>query len=485
MKSKAVIFDMDGVLWNSGLAHDRAFRRVLAEAGVTRQFEYSEIAGQRTRDVISAFCPSADPGEIERLSYRKTVLALEDLRSCNPVFPGAVDVLERISARFPIALATSGSRESVGTFLELNECRPLFQSVLHGGDIVRAKPDPEIYLKACTALGYDPTDCVVVEDAPSGIVAAKGAGCFVVAVGNTASASTLRTAGADEILDAVSDLPRWLGLDTASFRERYEIEQCSDGPQIASSEWTAVIPAAGRGTRLGYDLPKVLFPVAGRPILDWLLDLLLPVCGRIVVVASPSGAGSIAEHVGRRCGERGAVAIQPEPLGMANAVESGMPFVNTARTLVVWGDQVALRPSTIACAIRQHVGSAALATVPSILRKNPYIHFERELDGRLKKVLQAREGDAMPEVGESDTGLFLFQTVALRRYLSRAPKSPECRGAKTGEVNFLPLLPLVDSAPGNVVSLRIVEESESVGVNSRAEAEALAPVLLGQSEVGA
>ena len=60
-------------------------------------------------------------------------------------------------------------------------------------------------------------------------------------------------------------------------------------PVIEPARWTAIVPAAGRGSRLGFDKPKILYPVAGRAIVEWLIDFLLPNCARIVFVLSPDG----------------------------------------------------------------------------------------------------------------------------------------------------------------------------------------------------
>ena len=120
-----------------------------------------------------------------------------------------------------------------------------------------------------------------------------------------------------------------------------------------------------------------------------------------------------------------------------------------------------------------------MATVPTLWRAKPYIHFERDsAAGRLTRVLQAREGDDMRAEGESDTGLFLFRSTALRRYLSEAAQSDQVRGRSTGEFNFLPILPLADALPGNVITARIVREEESIGVNTREQAAALSLLLL-------
>jgi HAD superfamily hydrolase (TIGR01509 family) len=93
-----------------------------------------------------------------------------------PSYRGALDVVERLAAKFPVALASSGSRESVDAFLELNCARPLLQTVLSGGDIKAAKPAPDIYLEAARRLEIFPRDCLVVEDSIPGAQSAAAAG---------------------------------------------------------------------------------------------------------------------------------------------------------------------------------------------------------------------------------------------------------------------------------------------------------------------
>ena len=61
----------------------------------------------------------------------------------------------------------------------------------------------------------------------------------------------------------------------------------------AAGGWTALIPAAGRGSRLHFAGPKILYPILGKPILTWLIDLLTPLCRDLVVVLSPQGAGQV------------------------------------------------------------------------------------------------------------------------------------------------------------------------------------------------
>lgn len=235
--------------------------------------------------------------------------------------------------------------------------------------------------------------------------------------------------------------------------------------------WTALIPAAGRGSRLGSDKPKILFPIAGRPILDWLMDLLSPLCSRFVFVVSPEGQAPVVAALAGNTGRNAcATEIQQQPLGMADAVARGLPAVETTNTLIIWGDQVAVRRESLELAMRAHQGDVEReATIPTLWRDRPYIHFERDAAGRVARVLQAREGDEMPAHGESDCGVFLFRTESLRRTMPALLSSSECIGRKTRELNFLPIFPMLD----RLVTMPIMTEAESVGVNSPADAEYL------------
>jgi bifunctional UDP-N-acetylglucosamine pyrophosphorylase/glucosamine-1-phosphate N-acetyltransferase len=242
--------------------------------------------------------------------------------------------------------------------------------------------------------------------------------------------------------------------------------------------WTALIPAAGRGSRLGFDRPKILFPIAGATILKWLVDLLNPLCARFVLVVSPQGAALVEEETRRLLPARHAIALQPEPRGMADAIRWGLASVETRNTLIVWGDQVALELASLEFSMRLHQGSAQpAATCPTLWRDRPYIHFERGESGQVVRILQAREGDSMPERGESDSGCFLFRTEALRRYLPRLLESEECAGKQTGELNFLPIFPVLDSETGQLITAPIMSAAESVGVNSPSDAAYLERLL--------
>lgn len=458
---RGIVFDLDGVLIQSAPSHAEAFKQVFARRGI-HDFEYAPYAGWRTREVIADVLQRRGRSEsaeaIAGMAREKSRIARELLEASRPLAKDCEAILAELAGGFPLALASSGSRSSVDAFLKLTGSRSLFRSILSGEDVSNAKPDPEIYLRSAEELGLDARECLVVEDALAGVAAARGAGCRVVAVAGACAAEALLAAGADRVVTDLSEL----------VAQRSHVDRAC---------WTAVIPAAGRGTRLGFSRPKILYPLGGRLILDWLLDFLVPNCASLVFVLSPEGAGEVTAALEQRIAGRFAVVIQDTPTGMGDAVALALPQVKTRHAAVVWGDQVALRRESVESCMRLHQGPLQPSvTCPTVLRANPYIHFDRDEAGRLIGLKQAREGDAMPETGESDTGFFCFQTAALRRLLDRLRAESGGMGTATREFNLLPAIPLAAQREV-VLTPRVMRLEETVGVNTREDAAAVEAFL--------
>jgi bifunctional UDP-N-acetylglucosamine pyrophosphorylase/glucosamine-1-phosphate N-acetyltransferase len=297
---------------------------------------------------------------------------------------------------------------------------------------------------------------LVVEDAVAGVEAARAAGGQAAGIAGTCSVQDLQRAGAARVLSGLGELAGILKGDVAD-----------------RSQWTAIVPAAGRGSRLGYDRPKILFPVAGRPILDWLLDFLEPNCASLVFVVSPEGAPEIGSELAQRIPGRFQVVIQNTPTGMGDAVALALPSVRTPYAAVVWGDQVALRRTSVETCLALHAGPLQPdVTCPTVLRANPYIHFERDAQGRLIALRQAREGDAMPATGESDTGFFCFRAARLAALLEAMRAEGAGAGNATREFNLLPVIPRAARAAdgSRVLTPRHMSVEETVGINSLPDA---------------
>ena len=236
-----------------------------------------------------------------------------------------------------------------------------------------------------------------------------------------------------------------------------------------------VIPAAGRGTRLGLDVPKILVPI--RPDLtvwDVLRRSSLAVADHVHVVVSPSGEAAFtrAAQADIDAG-RVSCSLQHEPLGMGDAVFRAEPVFSTYDAMIVmWGDQVGVSRATLARvraaldAAKGDVIALPLATTPA-----PYVHYEIDPHQGLTGVLQSREGDVMPPVGEADVGVFGLTTRGLREHYA-AYTARGIVGKKTREANFLPFMPFLAQERGFAVTLLPgVAPDEAKGINTQEDLE--------------
>jgi bifunctional UDP-N-acetylglucosamine pyrophosphorylase/glucosamine-1-phosphate N-acetyltransferase len=228
-----------------------------------------------------------------------------------------------------------------------------------------------------------------------------------------------------------------------------------------------IIPAAGAGSRLGGDLPKILVPVAGRPMLDHLVDLYRPFAETMVVVAHPTFS--------RRLRGTFEVVEQHQRTGMLDAVLLGVEAVRRHQpdeVWITWGDQVGvLRQTLERLAGVMGATPRPAAALPTVRRRDPYIHFDRDAAGRLSAIRQRREGDTMPDAGESDMGVFALRRGVYENGLADyAADVPQGRG--TGERNFVPFIPWL-AQRDEVVTFPCTDEREAIGINTPEELRAM------------
>jgi beta-phosphoglucomutase family hydrolase len=209
MPEFAVLWDMDGTMIDSAPYHDRAWRATLAEAGVDFTAEdLRRTFGWRNDSIIAAIAgPDLPPERVAAIATAKEERYRELVRQEGMVLlPGVGEWLERLHARgIPQAIASSAPPENIVTVLAVIEIAGFFQAVLSGDDVAQGKPDPALFLLAASRLGRSPATCVVVEDAPAGVEAARRAGMVCLAVTN--SHPRERLAAATLVVDSLAGLP--------------------------------------------------------------------------------------------------------------------------------------------------------------------------------------------------------------------------------------------------------------------------------------
>lgn len=207
MNPKAVLFDLDGVLVDSSSYHQRALERLGAELGivVTESFHRATF-GTRTREtLLQLLNPPPPENELEQLVERKEALFRELARGHLVPLEGAVELVRSLRGTgYRLAIGSSTVRANI--VLALKEIGVLteFEAIVSGEEVSRGKPEPDVFLKAAQKLGVSPSRCVVVEDAPQGVEAARRGGMRVIAV--AARQPPERVKNADRIVTSLSEL---------------------------------------------------------------------------------------------------------------------------------------------------------------------------------------------------------------------------------------------------------------------------------------
>jgi len=183
---EAVVFDLDGVLIDSEHVWDEVRQQLAEERGG----RWSESA---SRDMMGMSSPEwsrymrdevglgDEPAEISAEVVRR----LESrYRVELPLITGAKQAVERIAARWPLALASSSNRELIDLALQASGLGRWFAATVSSEEVARGKPAPDVFLEAARRLGVEPAYCGAVEDSENGIRAAKAAGMHTVAIPN-------------------------------------------------------------------------------------------------------------------------------------------------------------------------------------------------------------------------------------------------------------------------------------------------------------
>jgi sugar-phosphatase len=196
--TQGILFDMDGVLVSSIGSVVRCWRRWAELYDIPNAEIYEVPHGQRAIDIVKILRPDIDPEEGLRVIEDMEMEDTADL----VVLPGVKALLESLPPE-RWAIVTSATRRLLLGRLKAAGL-PLPERIISGDMVERGKPDPEPYRRGAALLGFRPEECVVVEDAPSGLGAGVAAGCRVLGVLGTHSIEELE--GASWIVPSLEKL---------------------------------------------------------------------------------------------------------------------------------------------------------------------------------------------------------------------------------------------------------------------------------------
>jgi HAD superfamily hydrolase (TIGR01509 family) len=202
--ARGVIFDMDGVLIDSGAHHRDAWRLLLGDIGVEPPPEYWRLTiGRPAEEAVPLLLGREVAREeaVELAARKRELYTQLTARGMLPIrgAPAFVQALARQAV--PRAVATSASRRDVDALLGEVGLRRYFEIVVTAEDVRWGKPNPEVYLKAAAGLGLPPKTCLVFEDSLVGVHAARNAGMRVIGVTTAHTGRELIAAGAERAIE--------------------------------------------------------------------------------------------------------------------------------------------------------------------------------------------------------------------------------------------------------------------------------------------
>lgn len=219
--TKAVIWDMDGVIADTGPYHFKAWQTVFQKRGVNfTEADFRRNFGQRNDTIIKNTLGEISQSEIEAIASEKETtfrkLAAQNIRA----LPGATELIKLLREHgFMVALASSAPMENIRLVTQTLGIENYFQAIITGQDVTEGKPSPQGFLLAAQKLGVEPKSCIVIEDAIAGVAACKRAGMHCLAVTNTHPRERLREA--DLVVDSLEEIT----VDDLEFNRSVEMEQ--------------------------------------------------------------------------------------------------------------------------------------------------------------------------------------------------------------------------------------------------------------------
>lgn len=179
---------MDGVIVDSEPRHEQAFREVFAEMGYgeSHGMNFEHYYGRSDLALWQDFVTKHQPPQPlnELLAWKQRRL-IDILKREEPIFEGLPDLVAKLAARYPLAVASGSAHPVIDEVLAMKNLRRHFQAVVSVHDVGRPKPAPDVFLKAAELLGVPPTACGVIEDSAVGVQAALDAGMRVIAITNS------------------------------------------------------------------------------------------------------------------------------------------------------------------------------------------------------------------------------------------------------------------------------------------------------------
>jgi beta-phosphoglucomutase family hydrolase len=205
--ARAVIWDMDGIIIDSAPYHLKAWQEVFSKRGLNfTGGDFHSSFGMRNDTIIGGFLGEGASGEeIAAIGREKEASFRLKIRQNPRPLPGVVALMAALAERgLKMAIASSAPRENIELVIDTLDIARHFLVIISEKDVTRGKPEPDGYLLAAKRLGVKPENCLVIEDAIVGVIAARRAGMHCLAVTNSHPRDSL--SDADLVVDSLEEI---------------------------------------------------------------------------------------------------------------------------------------------------------------------------------------------------------------------------------------------------------------------------------------
>jgi len=258
---KAIIFDLDGVLVDARELHFEALNRALEKFGhiITRDEHLSTYDGLPTRKKLDMLTKNKG---LEKKHYgdiwKQKQIETRDIIDHEFEYDERIrSILSKLKSEgYLLAVCSNSIRESTKMMLIRKGFLEFMEFYISNQDVIKPKPSPEMYLKAFIKLGVKPKECIIVEDSHHGRQAAFDAGGHICSVENAEKLNY------EKIKDSIKTANKSNGMNSFT-------------PKWQSKELQIIIPMAGEGQsykKAGYTFPKFLVDIAGKPMIQWVVE---------------------------------------------------------------------------------------------------------------------------------------------------------------------------------------------------------------------
>ena len=203
---KSLLFDMDGILVDTEPIMARVVALALADQGLhVTELEYYDNWTKKGKGIADFIKEKNISFDFDRYRSTRNKIYLESLKTNIPIFDGAKETIAELSKTYKLGLVSSSSRVFVHFILKSTDLEKYFFTIITAEDVEKEKPAPDCFLLAAERLAVEPEECVVIEDAEKGILAAKNAGMKAIAIPNKSTSDNYFSC-ANLILESIKSL---------------------------------------------------------------------------------------------------------------------------------------------------------------------------------------------------------------------------------------------------------------------------------------